>query len=85
MSGSRSVRMVSALAGVVLLVSTAAYASFSDPTPEQFCLNHGGVQSAKGTPNTEFPGGNKYEVKCNDGSEYKNNGNGKIDSKEVGS
>jgi hypothetical protein len=74
--------MLSALAGVMLMASTAAYASFFDPSPEVFCAEHDGVQSVKGAPNSGLEG-EKYEVKCNDGSEYKNNGKGKIEIKEV--
>ena len=84
MRNSLRSRLLSSLLGAMLMAPGAAYANsvVDDPTAEEFCAPHGGVQSVKGAPNPG-PDDEKYEVKCNDGSLYKNNGKGKIEIKEV--
>ena len=78
MSPRLRLRVLSSLLGAAsLLGATAgdAVAQVVDPTPEEFCAGHGAILSVKGEP------GGKYEIKCTDGSTYKNDGTGKIEIK----
>lgn len=74
MSPRLRLRVLSSLLGAASLAATAGYAvaQVVDPTPEEFCA---AILSVKGEP------GGKYEIKCTDGSTYKNDGNVKIEIK----
>jgi uncharacterized low-complexity protein len=78
MSPRLRLRVLSSLLGAASLAATAGYAvaQVVHPTPEEFCAGHGAILSVKGEP------GGKYEIKCTDGSTYKNDGKaGKIEIK----